>query len=266
MIVTNMRDRRYHAALVLLTELNSLESTLSKANQFRLLECLYRTKKYRSVIEKSREYAESGTSANDIIFLRALCHYQLGQFSRAREIFCRYPEWARWEKKAAIKADSSAKVITIGEVPPKIDPDKFDATFTESPELISITVPLPGLDPHDLKFSIGESWIDVTCDDPTKRISKSWDLFGKVLPASAKYTVGPESISVELRKKGEGIWGRLTYEDPTEVAFESKLTDFLSQLHPDRELSDESASEQFEQSVNLSRETGVDISSWFRDF
>jgi hypothetical protein len=265
-IVINMRDNRYHAALVLLTELAAGGRPLSRENQFRMLVCLYHTRKYRTVIEKSRQFSEAGNSTTEILFLRALSHFQLGQFPIARQFFSHSTDWARWAKKASIKTDCSpSRIVVIGELPQKFETDDVELGFSETPAAISITFPLRGIDPDDLKITVGVLWFDVLYEDPTRRFALYYELFDRVIPNSAVIENSPETVVVNIEKQKEGIWGCLVREDSIESSIGPHFEDLVSKLDLHRDLSDEVASEEFERSVNLSREEVPDISSWFVD-
>jgi hypothetical protein len=169
-------------------------------------------------------------------------------------------------KKAVIKSDCSpSRIVVVGDLPPKFEPEKFQASFSETPTSISIAIPLRGFDPSELKIRVGELWVDVYSEDPMRKLNLSHELFERVLPASAACESTPDSIIVTVEKQVEGLWGSVIQRDDVESSISSNFQDLLSKLETDPELTDEGASGRFEQAVNLAKEEGTDISSWFVD-
>jgi tetratricopeptide (TPR) repeat protein len=260
-IISNMKGKRYNAALVLLTQLSIENSGLSASNQVRYIQCLYHTKRYLAALEKCRQFSESGNTVPELMFLRGLCQFQLGQFVPAQEAFRKRREWCRWAKKAELRRDSTATVIRIGEMPSKNDDEKVSTPeFRQTHADIEIAIPLEGLDPADLRISAGELWLDLTYDDGRRKVAKSWELFAKVDPMSLKVDVTPAGVDVRLNKAEQQEWPTLD----TKVDIEEPLEELLASLGIP-EYTDDAAAEQFEKSIALAKEEGIDISSWFVD-
>ena len=88
-VVDNMAHKSYSLAIVLLSQMQRETGVLSKINQFRLCQCLYFTRRYVAALEKAKQFIAAGNTMPEMYFLRGMCHFQMGQWTLAIEMFKR---------------------------------------------------------------------------------------------------------------------------------------------------------------------------------
>jgi hypothetical protein len=263
-VIANMKNKRYHAALVILKQIGTENSGLSYANQVRYIQCLYHVKRYRAAHEKGRQFAESGNTLPELSFMRGLCAYALGQWQTAHEYFHQRREWLRWAKKAELRRDqTSAMVIRIGEMPTKAEDEKTVPQVVQTPRSVEIALPLAGIDPNDLRVTAGDLWIDFVYDDGQRKVNRSWELFDKVVPKSLSFEVTPMVVTIKVDKAVEADWPSVTRPENASI-IPDLSAEVMKQLEIP-EYTDAKASEMFEHAMALAKEEAVDISSWFVD-
>ena len=261
-VVENMEKKSYSLAYVLLEQMQKEAGILSKANQLRMCQCLYFNRRYLAALEKCKNFIESGNAMREMFFLRGMCHYQLGQWTIAAEMFSRHREWNRWLRKAQLRKEGQTdKTVVIGEMPTRADDEKAAFAFEDRKTSIKIQIPLAGVDPSELKVNLNEYWLELAYDDGRRKFTKSVELFDKVVPKSLKLDVKDMSIEMEIDKVKEAPWP--TLNGNTEPAIETNFDNVLEKMNIVQEFTDEEASELFESLIPQLKEEAPNIASWF---
>ena len=261
-IIANMEDKNYHIAIVLLAQMQKENGVLSNMNQFRMCQCLYFTHRYLAALEKAKKFISAGNGMPEMIFLRGMCHYQLGQYAIALDCFKRKREWVRWEKKAEMRKESSqSRGVVIGEMPTKAADEKATFEFKDSKKSIEIQINMTGVDPNILKVNLNELWLELTYDDGHRKFTKSCELYKKVVPKTLKLEVNDMFIKMQIEKEKEEDWPSLMAA--AELAPDATWEAVLQKLNLVPEFTDEEAAELFEKHIAQLKEEAQDISKWF---
>ena len=262
-VVDNMAHKSYSLAIVLLSQMQRETGVLSKINQFRLCQCLYFTRRYVAALEKAKQFIAAGNTMPEMYFLRGMCHFQMGQWTLAIEMFKRKKrEWHRWLRKAEVKRDSTGdRPIIIGEMPTKADDEKATFEFQDDKATVKLQIPLAGIDPNELKVHVNDYWLELVYDDGHRKFTKSVELFDKVIPKSVKVDVTVKGVSLELTKAKEAPWPSLNWTSDSVI--EKNFDVVLEKMNLVQEFTDEEAAELFEDLIPQLKEEAPNISGWF---
>jgi tetratricopeptide (TPR) repeat protein len=261
-VVANMENRRYHVALILLKQIMSEDFGSTPLNQLRYVQCLYHLKRYRSALEKCRKFAEGGNTLSELTFMRGLCAFALGQWQTAAEFFRLQSEWSRWVAKCELR-EQNTPAVRIGDCPTKAEDEKVEPAAELTSTALVITIALAGVDPNDLRINAGETWIDLVYDEGQRKVSRSWELFDKILPRTLSYEVSPMWIKVKVEKAQEGEWPSLIRSDANPVLPEVG-PELLARLDIPA-YTDRTASAMFERTMTSAQEEAVNMEAWFSE-
>lgn len=221
MVVANMAAKQYDVALVLLSQMEIEDNVLSEMNALRLCQCLYFRYRYMSALERTTKYIEDGNYLPEMLFLKGMCHYRMGQFILAHGVFSVKPEWRRWALKAELKKDRVC--IVLGRKPTYERDLAAELAFTDAKSTITVVLTAENVKKDLLLVGVNPYWLEICYNEPHRQIVRYAELHDRVKPDSVAVTVTDTAVTVVLEKEAPAPWPRLAIA-PTAVDMNTLLT------------------------------------------
>ncbi|EAX95727.1 CS domain containing protein [Trichomonas vaginalis G3] len=209
-ISAHMLKGNYEIAIILLDQLRKETKVLSHSNEIKYINCLYHMHRYLEALENIKRINESGKFIKELHFMKGVCLYKLNKYMDAEKIFLQHTAWARWINKTnfqlAVEMDA-AQFIELGE---PIQHNLLSNTKNEwyqSNDYITNTIFVKGLTKNQVSVTFYPFSVDVIIRASNKEtLTKSFELYGEIIPKECETKVTPIKIELKMKKKVHGNW------------------------------------------------------------
>lgn len=209
-ISAHMLKGNYEIAIILLDQLRKETKVLSQANEIKYINCLYQMHRYLEALENIKRVNDGAKTIKELTFLKGLCLFKLNKYADAAKVFVEDSAWSRWVSKCTFMMaveNKTQNFIELGEPSQHNLLTNTKNEWYQSNDYITNTIFAKGLTKNQVSVTFYPFSVDVIIHASSKEtLTKSFELYGEIIPKECETKVTPIKIELKMKKKTHGNW------------------------------------------------------------